>query len=365
MDETEIQKMFFHPVCNKDEINRIFNVQNAKDHLLKLRAETIVDNMRLYRVYRHKALATGDSWGLEKSFDSTHWRTVIGNLPKPERDKCESVTVGDIISTDPNGMIFATEYGPIATICNSMQFFTKFANLALLNFKTEVPAHVRMSALKISIRVMLKTESMDFAVDPRGILPEDVAEEIIKPIPWLNQFIAGHELAHYLLGHLDNDGIIEQPILSATNTDSEDYKPSKVFNPSQRNEFEADEQSILLPNYNDKEQGEILTGALLWLAALDIFEHVSDMVCPKAPHRYQTHPSPSERYDNLLTKIPTPKYFRVENWSQLSENVQYLKDHLTEDVGFNIESYETYGSVYLDKPNTAWRGRELIDRVDY
>lgn len=56
MDELEIQKTFFHPICNKSEIDRIFNVQCAADHLLKLRAETIVDHMRLYRVYRNKAL---------------------------------------------------------------------------------------------------------------------------------------------------------------------------------------------------------------------------------------------------------------------------------------------------------------------
>ena len=36
-----------------------------------------------------------------------------------------------------------------------------------------------------------------------------------------------------------------------------------------------------------------------------------------------------------------------------------------DEVGFNIDMYEFYGSLYLDKPNTKWRGRELIDRVDY
>ena len=31
----------------------------------------------------------------------------------------------------------------------------------------------------------------------------------------------------------------------------------------------------------------------------------------------------------------------------------------------NFEMYEMYGSLYLAAPNTEWRGRELIDRVDY
>ena len=31
----------------------------------------------------------------------------------------------------------------------------------------------------------------------------------------------------------------------------------------------------------------------------------------------------------------------------------------------NCEMYKFYGSLYLAEPNTEWRGRELIDRVDY
>jgi hypothetical protein len=48
-DNIEFEKHFFRPVCNEQEIERIFNVKNANDYLLKLRAETIVDHMRLFR----------------------------------------------------------------------------------------------------------------------------------------------------------------------------------------------------------------------------------------------------------------------------------------------------------------------------
>lgn len=65
----EIQKLFYRPICNEEEIDRIFNIQNAQDYLLKLRADTIVDHMRLFRVYRNKAIEQGDKWSLEKSFE--------------------------------------------------------------------------------------------------------------------------------------------------------------------------------------------------------------------------------------------------------------------------------------------------------
>ncbi|MOA07752.1 hypothetical protein D3C78_1274690 [compost metagenome] len=38
-----------------------------------------------------------------------------------------------------------------------------------------------------------------------------------------------------------------------------------------------------------------------------------------------------------------------------------IKESLMEDVAVNFESYEFYGSIYLG----SWRGKKLVDRVDY
>jgi hypothetical protein len=80
MDETKMQRLFFHPVCSESEIDRIFNVQNAPDYLLKIRAETIIDHIRLFRVYRNKALAIEKGWSLERSFDNTHFLRYLRNI---------------------------------------------------------------------------------------------------------------------------------------------------------------------------------------------------------------------------------------------------------------------------------------------
>lgn len=50
---------------------------------------------------------------------------------------------------------------------------------------------------------------------------------------------------------------------------------------------------------------------------------------------------------------------------QNDENLKILKDFLSEDLSVNYDNYEVYGSAYLDKPNTKWRGKKLVDRVDY
>ena len=38
---------------------------------------------------------------------------------------------------------------------------------------------------------------------------------------------------------------------------------------------------------------------------------------------------------------------------------------LEQDLAENYDTYDFYGSCYLDKPDSEWRGRELVDRVDY
>ena len=55
MDNIGAYRQLYRPVCNEAEIDRIFDVRNGADHLLKLRANTIVDHMRLFRVYRNYA----------------------------------------------------------------------------------------------------------------------------------------------------------------------------------------------------------------------------------------------------------------------------------------------------------------------
>ncbi|TOJ04791.1 hypothetical protein, partial [Vibrio parahaemolyticus] len=43
--------LFFAPFCSRDDVEKIMNPKSASDYLLKLRAESIVDNPRLIRVF--------------------------------------------------------------------------------------------------------------------------------------------------------------------------------------------------------------------------------------------------------------------------------------------------------------------------
>jgi len=365
MNEIEIQKMFFDPVCNKGEIERIFNPQNAKDYLLKLRAETIVDHMRLFRVYRNKALLNENNWSLEDSFDFSHYEEFLSNINDQESEKCKIITAGNIFSNDPNGKIFISDCGLIITICDSLRFFLKFMNLALMDFEDRVPEDVCINSLRIAIRVMLKTEALDFLMDPRGIVPADIGKVMHSTIPDQLLFIAGHEFSHSLLNHISDESIIERPILNAIFSNDEDYKPMKVYNQSQDQEFEADINSILLPKYSEEKRTKIMEAALLWFGCLDIYEAVLDAICPHSLYAYNTHPPARERFDHILSTVTTPVNYGTNKWRGFFNRIDHYRSIILKDIALNIETYETYGSSYLDKPNTEWRGPKLRDRLDY
>lgn len=365
MNKTDFAKFAFRPVCNKEEIERLYNIQSAEDYLLKIRAETIVDHMRLFRVYRNKALIDEKNWSLEKSFNQEHFVRFIKNIGDKDRKRCESIIAGNIFSNDPNGRIFISEFGPIITICDSLRFFFKFMNLALMDFVHKVPDHVRVNSMRIALRVMLKTEALDFLMDPRGIVPEDIAEIMHSTIPDQMSFIAGHEYAHYLLGHISESNVAHKPIFHAIFPNEKEYKPLAVYNQSQVQEFEADVNSISMIGINDDQKLNLIEAALLWFGSLDLFETVLDVISPKNPYGVCSHPSARDRYENILTKMQLPKNIDTNKWKKFLKTIDFYKKLLADDVSSNIEGYETYGSAYLDKPNTEWRGPELRDRIDY
>jgi len=52
--DLKLERDWFHKICSPSELKRILNVQNAHDYVLRLRAEIIADDIRLYRVFLHK-----------------------------------------------------------------------------------------------------------------------------------------------------------------------------------------------------------------------------------------------------------------------------------------------------------------------
>ena len=365
MDFLQYQKIqerqWYAPFCNEKEIDRILDPQSANDFLLQERANIVADNTRFLRVYMHKARLFPE-WSFEKSFSKDHYQNFLVHLSTEELESCKSIAFGDVFSNDVNGYARnEPTWGRIICLNESLQFFMKFCNLAILNFDEDVPVHVRMNALRIAIRVMMKVEAMDFFMDPRGIVPSQVGYKMLKPIKHELQFVAGHEFAHHLCGHLDDKNISRKAILK---TDSNEYF-APVYNVSQMQEFESDIASLTKPQYSSSELCSILNGALLWFISLELGELAQNIISPSFSFGIKTHPTAQERFKNILENINIPKEFNLREIHAVHENAKIMADLLADDISTNFEAYEFFGSIYLDKPNTQWRGRELIDRKDY
>lgn len=356
-----LDRHWFDSFCNNEEIERLVLPQNGVDFLLQERANIVADHMRYLRVFMNKARLV-QNWSFEKSFSNHHYSEVLKNLTCDDKQNCQSIVYGDMFSNDVNGYAIKNPiWGRIICLNESLQFFMKFCNLALLNFNQDVPKEIRLNSLRIAIRTMLKQEAMDFFMDPRGSVPKDIGIKIHAPIRYELQYIAGHEFAHHLCGHLDDKNICQKKMLSIGRT--EYFRP--LYNIAQLQEFEADVASLNRPEYSTEEYSKLLEGALIWFLSLELSETAQDIISPTSPFSIKTHPSAQERYEHLLRNTKIPDDFNLGVINKIQDNAKWLKEALVNDLSMNYELYDFYGSVYLDKPNTEWRGKELIDRVDY
>ena len=133
-------------------------------------------------------------------------------------------------------------------------------------------------------------------------------------------------------------------------------------------EFYGDIDDSVCPNYKEEIYNQVYEGALIWFLSLHLAEIASETISPSFSLDVKTHPTALDRYKNIQENAPCPKNFDSKKIQKIEERVQILAELLRQDIADNYgELYDEdiYGSVYLDKPNTKWRGRELIDRVDY
>ena len=356
-DDDYINGLWYASFCNSEEIARILHPKTAKDYLLKKRADIVADHARYVRVYIDKRQAFGYK-SFEETFSDNHYLKFLSRLSDEDKKACSSLAYGDIFYKDFNAYTESTDFGTIVYLNNSLHYFMYFLNLAILEFDEEVPFDVRFNALRIAVRIALQHESMDFDVDPRGIVPKNISDYIENLVVLEKQFIAGHEFSHYLCGHL------KDTIVQKIYTFKDAFKSEKIYNIKQQNEFEADLSSILRPNYSDDEKKSIINAALIFFASLDMVEYVDKLMNP-IEIGFKSHPSAIDRFERILTKFSCMSLIENDWPKDLLETINFYKKILKDDLDNNLELYDFYGSCYLAEPNTKWRGKALIDRVDY
>lgn len=183
----------------------------------------------------------------------------------------------------------------------------------------------------------------------------------MKMVKLQMQFIFGHEYAHILLNHLDDD---------STNWINYHCIPTKedipIANYSHSLEYDADYNAIFNIASSETDKKELLLAALNFFLFLDIYSQFSMLISNKQAHENNTHPQPIERFNNLLNRFSKLLGSdKDEILSQLANTRNYGEYLLQVFKGISEQGNEDvinfYGSVYL----SSYIPKKLLDRIDY
>jgi hypothetical protein len=349
----------YRPFCNEKEISRILNVNSAEDYLLKTRADAVYNNPRINRVITQRQNKYKEKWNFTNHFSKEEFNYCLDLLSEDDKFKLSNVPMGFIFTNEANGACMPTDFGNIIVISESLKYFLFFMNLCFIKFDNgEVPPDIVFAALTIAIRTMLETESLDFELDPRGNIPKEIEVENNETVKKQLQFVISHEFAHHLLGHLDSKRLVERNLLRLSVNTQEEYK---FYNNTQKQEFEADIEAIkLLQFQHEWEFEEMVQNAIMFFIYIDVYEKVRNQIFPPIGYN-RTHPDPIDRIWNLYEAVKDRVIFDKSSIEKALDFAEMIKKYLEEDVAIDIEKYETYGSLYLEQ----WRGKVLVDRIDY
>lgn len=348
LDEYEefknIEDRKYAPFYSPEQIRKILNPVEAKDILLKKQADSIVDNIRVERVFYNR-YNRSSNWDYNHIIDDSVFEEFKDLVSKESFfDEIKDIPCGMTYDSDPNGQCIKTDYGNIITISAMLKEFLYYMNLFYMGcMQKTIPEDVTRHSLVLAIRIMLQNEALDFELDPRGEIPHDIDDELTAYTTGELFFVIAHEFSHSILKHLDNKNVLQA---------EDNYV---YYNKSQLQEFEADINAIyILKAFMDEEAA--VAHAINFFMAIDLYEQVKEQISPSIGH-IKTHPESMERIKHLLRQFLISK-FDINNLISINTSI---KKFLMDLVSTEYELFEKYGSVYLGK----WHKINKIDRVDY
>lgn len=354
---------FHYPICTIEEIRRIEMPSSAADHLLVLRADAIADSPRLKRVFLERRTRQPKGWSLSSHFETAAFERYLNALPEEMRAACEGVPAGMAFLREPNGACIRSPHGDFIVVSEALRIYLYYMNVFLLA-RDDIPMDDCMAALMISLRVMFLTEALDFDLDPRGQLPEEVDGRIATLVEDQLQFVIGHEYAHILLGHLNANSVQQAP-LGVFPTSA--HSSTRYYTPRQQQEFEADVGALLHAKLDEEELAGRLNASTWFFLGLELLYAVSEYINPSM-HAPKTHPEPIDRLLALRKEvlgtrnIDADRIYSDDAISDGIRGVHSVKELLLKDfIPYQVDALESYGSIYLP----SFRRTELYDRLNY
>jgi hypothetical protein len=359
------ESVFYYPICTIDEIKRIENPRSGDDYLLMLRAEEIANNARIARIFFSRMSKFNGEWSLSSYYDGYEFSEYIEKLPDSSATICKNVAAGFVLSNQPNGACIKSKFGKVIVVSEALRYFLYYMNVFAHHRNFELDFDDGVAALFIAIRTMLKTEALDFDIDPRGELPGLMHNYCTTVTDEQLQFVIGHEYAHLLLGHLGEDTLLS-PVGNVFGA-FQAFENTVYYTPRQQQEFDADYGSIMHADYSAKERARMLNGATLFFLYLDLFYSVSDYINPSI-RGVKTHPDPIERIWALRksvlsnSNIETDDLYSDKDILDWIEYFDVVKEKLrTNILPYHIDDLESYSSIYFRSRGEVGK----IDRLDF
>ena len=356
------------PIASTREVERMLNRGSMEDFILKLRADSIVDNMRILRTFHARAREVPkDTWTLASQFDDSVFRQFKKILASPYRERADAISYCTIFTDKPNAYCASTRFGPLILFSEALRVFFYYMNLAFFPFLDEkdsdVPLEVRRNALVIGLRAMLLKEAFDFEIDPRGMIPAYIDMRLQAFTQSQLLVVVGHEFGHFFLGHLDDKHLESGQLhVLGDSSDGSELANLQIYTKEQGMEFAADAEALeILRQPGDEVNSAFYLSGILAMCHLDLFEAATSMRSASAPSS-STHPSAAERRRRLTAVAK--RTLHAED-REIPDEMEFLTNQfkaLLPRLGeATPDLFESYGSVYLD----VWRGPAKVDREDY
>lgn len=361
-EKLEQNDYFYRAYCSENDIKKIKTTTSSFDELLKLQADTIIDSARLVRVFR-KRMEHIKLWSLEyyyKKRDQNLYE-YINFLSKNKNNKLKKTPIGRIYSNEVNAMCIKSKHGNIIVISELLEYYLYFMNIFYFGKQFNLSDEDILTSFLIAQRILYGYESLDFDLDPRCILPEHIEKYVKKTVDNQIKFVLGHEIAHHLLGHLNDSRIISKR-LSAFSKDYKGNESISYYNYQHKFEYEADYYSIKnFKQDSSLSKSDYVDSGFLLL----MFFHANHLLkeyispCNKMP---STHPKPIDRINNIRKRINNK--FGMSS-DKLKDRILFLEKYTESVIKHqliqNMDKFEIYGSYYLP----SYKETILKDRIDF
>ncbi len=337
--------------ASKHEVVRLRDLRTPHDYLLRIRLEAIAASPRAVRTFRQRRAKfeeRGRRWTLTDYYNSqnTDAKRYVSRLRRQDQRIVKAVPYGLAPIEEANAVARKTVLGDVILVSETLRYFYYFMNIAMYGPYHDIGHGDCVDAAVIALRIMRGSESFDFDLDPRAVLPAPVEREMQRLTSAQVEFTFGHEFAHMLAGHLVNE------------RNGDDVR---LY--SHECEYAADRGAILSVGPDHAARAAIARGAFDVLLYLHFLESSADAGLLRHFSANDTHPRPLERLDRLV-EVLDERYLRPPGEIEASKTAIESVVHW---VRWRAETAEQpdllgfYGSIHL----YGFTDRMKTDRVEF